>query len=182
MPLVSGIVRVESTNVDCTRPAACGVVGDAKMHGFEPLAGLCDSFDIGHTARGFNQNVDADAMRNAARFFYLSEKGVYQIDIRGYTHFGDEHGVQAVSCLLHHVNDITIHVVRVDAIDSDTDCLTPLAPVMLQKAADDIAACLLLVTRCDGILEVEEDVVRLSILCFREHGRLRAGYCELAAL
>src|SRR5437879_7614073 len=84
--------------------------------------------------------------------------------------------------LFHHVHDVAIHVMRVDAVDADADRHAALPPGMLQQARDHVLAGLLLVGGRDGVLEVEEHVVRIALQRLAEQGGVRAGDRELAAL
>src|ERR671912_315592 len=71
MPLVTGIVRVQSADIDGTRPAARRIVGNAEMHGLEPGTRLRDRFHIRHTQSGLDQYVDPDPVRNSLGFLDL---------------------------------------------------------------------------------------------------------------
>src|SRR2546426_5736742 len=84
--------------------------------------------------------------------------------------------------LLHHVHDVAIHVMRIDAVDADADRLAALAPVVLHQARDHVLAGLLLVGGRDGVFEVEEHAVRFALERLAEQGGVRAGDRELAAL
>src|SRR5438445_675179 len=95
---------------------------------------------------------------------------------------GQQHDVETMPRLFHHVHDVAIHVMRVDAVDADADRLAALPPGMLQQARDHVLAGLLLVGGRDGVLEVEEHVVRFALQRLAEQGGVRAGDRELAAL
>src|SRR5207247_9299823 len=73
-------------------------------------------------------------------------------------------------------------VVRVDSVDAHRHRLTASLPVVVEQSGDDVLPGLLFVGGGDGVLEVEEDVVRLAVERFQEQRRLRAGDRALAAL
>src|SRR3989442_11093429 len=70
----------------------------------------------------------------------------------------------------------------IDTVEADAHGIATGPPVELEQGGDDVVAGLLLVGGCDGVFEVEEDVVRLARERLGEHRRLRAGHGELAPL
>ena len=81
------------------------------------------------------------------------------IDVGRHADLRDQDGVELGAGLLHDVDDVAIHVVRVEAVDADRDALAGALPVEIVQRLDDVLARLLLVGRSHGVLAVEEDVV-----------------------
>ena len=161
---------------------ARGEVGDAEMHRLEAATGLRNHLDVRHSQSRFDQDLDPDAMGDAASGFDLREQGVHEIHVGRDADLRDEHDVQLVPGLLHDVHDVAIHVVRVDAVDAHRDRLAASLPIVLEQSRDDVFPGLLLVGRRDGVLEVEKDIVRFAVERLLEQRRLRAGNRELAPL
>ena len=74
MPLVAGIVRIETTNDDGTRLAERRIIGDAEMQRLEPAAERGDRFHVGHAERRFDQRFEADAGLVALRHLDLADE------------------------------------------------------------------------------------------------------------
>ena len=64
----------------------------------------------------------------------------------------------------HDIDDVAIHVMRVEAVDSDRSVLLPQS--MSLQRRDDVLAGLLLVVGGDGVLEVEEMMSAADLAAF----------------
>src|SRR4029453_7406008 len=80
MPLVAGVVRVETAYADGARPIAGGVIGHPEVHDLEPTPGCCNRLDIGHAERSLDQNLDTQSTRDSFGCLDLSQQGLDQID------------------------------------------------------------------------------------------------------
>ena len=159
VPLVAGIVGVEAADDDGARLVEGGVVGDAEVHRFEAAGGRGDRFDVGHAERRFDQRFGADLVREALGFLDLAHHAFDHVDVGRHADLRDQDRVELGAGLLHDVDDVAVHVVRVEAVDADRHGLAGALPVDVVQRLDDVLAGLLLVRRRDGVFAVEEDVV-----------------------
>ena len=106
-----------------------------------------------------DQRFDADPVREALRHLDLADDALDRVDVGRDADLRDEDGVELGAGLLHDVDDVAVHVVRVEAVDAHRDGLAGALPVDVVQRLDDVLARLLLVGRRDRVLAVEEDVV-----------------------
>ncbi len=182
VPLVARVVGVEAADDDGARLVEGGVVGDAEVHRLEPAGRGGDGFDVGHAERRLDQRFGADPVREALRHLDLADDALDRIDVGRHADLRDQDGVELGAGLLHDVDDVAVHVVRVEAVDAHRHRLAGALPVDVVQRLDDVLARLLLVRRRDGVLAVEEDVVGRALDGLVDHGRVGARHGELAAL
>ena len=182
MPLVAGIVRVEAADVDRAGLAAGGIVGNPEMHRLQPSREGGDRLDIGHAERRLDQRFETDAGLVALGHLDLVDHGLDHVEIGRDADFRHQDRVQPVASLLHHVDHVAIHVMRVETVDAHRYGLALGVPVDVVQRLDDILACALLVRRGDGVLDVEEDEVGGAVGRLVDHLRARSRNREFAAL
>ncbi len=113
--------------------------------------------------------LETDPLLQALGILDLRHQHVHGIDIGGGADLRDHDEIQPRAGLFDHVHDVAIHVVRVEAVDSDRHGF--LAPVDLVQRLDDVLARLRLVVRRDCVLEVEEDHVGFGSRSLFKHLR-----------
>ena len=182
MPLVAGIVGVEAADVDGAGLAAGGIVGDPEMHRLQPSREGGDRLDIGHAERRLDQRFETDAGLETLGHLDLVDHGLDHVEVGRHADLRHQDRVEPVAGLLHHVDDVAIHVVRVETVDAHRDGLALGAPVDVVQRLDDILARALLVRRRDRILDVEEDEVGGAIGRLVDHLGVRSRNGEFAAL
>ena len=182
VPLVARIVRVQAADVGGAGPAARGIVGHAEVHCLQAGAGRGDGLDVRHPQRGLDEGLDADLPGEARGLLDLADHGIDHVDVGRHADLGDQDGVEVLAGLLHHVDDVPVHVVGVDTVDPHRDGLAQAPPVDVAEPLDDVASGLNLVAGGDGILQVEEHVVDVAGRGLLEEGRVGPGDGELAAL
>ena len=95
-----------------------GVVGDAEMQRFVALAGRGDLVDVLHAERGFDDHLEADALLAADRGLALRHQHVDGIDVGRGADLRDHDQVEPLARLLHDVDHVAIHEMRVEAVDA----------------------------------------------------------------
>ena len=182
VPLIARIVGVEAADDDGARLVEGRVVGDAEVHRLEPARGGGDRFDVGHAERRLDQRFGADPVREALGHLDLADDAFDRVDVGRHADLRDQDRVELGAGLLHDVDDVAVHVVRVEAVDADRDGLAGALPVEVVQRLDDVLARLLLVGRRDGVLAVEEDVVGRALDGAIDHGRVGTRNRERRAL
>ena len=76
---------------------------------------------------------------------------------RRYADLGDQNGVQMLSGLLYDLHHVAVHVVGVNAVDSDRYGLAGSPPVDVVECFDDVGACAQLVTGSNRVFKVHYD-------------------------
>ena len=114
--------------------------------------------------------------------FDLADDAFDRIDVGGNADLGDEDRVELGAGLLADVDDVAIHVVRVEAVDAHRDALAGALPVEIVQRLDDVLAGLLLFRRRDGVFAVEEHVVGGALEGALDHGRVGARNREVRTL
>src|SRR5208283_2035247 len=130
-------VAVDPADHGGARSGGCGIVGDAERHCLQALAGGRDGLDVGHAERGLDQHFEADALAALLGSLDLRHHHVEGVHVGGHPHFRDQHHVESRAGL-HDVDDIAIHVVRVEAVDAYHHRLR--APIELVERLDDVPA------------------------------------------
>ena len=130
------------------------------MKGLVARAGGGDLVNVLHAERGFDDHLKADALFIALGVLDLGDQHVQRIDVGGRPRLGDHDQVQLVDRLFQHVDHVPVHVVGVQAVDADGHGVA--APVQVVQGLDDVLAGLFLVGRRHGVLQVEENHVRLA--------------------
>ena len=118
VPLVARVVRVEPADADGARTVAGGVVGDAEVQRLQPAAAGGDGLDVGHAQRRLDQGLGGDPGGVAPGLLDLVDQRLDQVEVGGHADLGHQDGVHAVAGLLHHVDDVAVHVVGVQAVDA----------------------------------------------------------------
>ena len=181
-----GIVGVEAADDDGARLVEGGVVGDAEVHGLEAARSGGDGFDVGHAERRLDQRFGADLVGVALGVLDLADDAFDRVDVGRHADLRDQDGVELGAGLLHDVDDVAIHVVRVEAVDAHGNRLAGALPVEIVQRLDDVLARLLLVGRRNGVLAIEEDVVggalerRCSIMVGLEPGTASSSAAGVA--
>jgi len=116
VPLVAGIVGVEAADHHGARLVKGGVVGNAEVHRFEPARCGGDRFNVSHAEWRFDQRLGADLICIPLGLFDLAHQALDHVDICRHADFGNKDRVELVSGLLHDVDDIAIHVMRVETV------------------------------------------------------------------
>jgi hypothetical protein len=174
------IVGIGAADIGGARAGRGGVVGDAEMQRFEPLRRAGDGMDVLHAERGLDDELETDALLEALCRFDLRYQHVESVDIGGRADLGNHDEVQLVAGLLHDIDDVAVHVVRVEAVDAQRQRLA--APIDVIEPGDHVLARLFLLVRRHRVLEVEKDDVGATFRCFLEELRMAAGHGELAAV
>ena len=113
-------------------------------------------------------------MGEALGDFDLADDGLDRVDVSRDADLRDQDGVELGAGLLADVDDVAVHVVRVEAVDADDDALAGGLPVEIVQRLDDVLSGLLLLGRRDGVLAVEEHVVGGALERAIDHGRVGA--------
>jgi hypothetical protein len=159
VPLVTRVVGVQAADDNRASLVEGRVVGDTEVHRFKAAVGRCDGFDVGHAERGFDQSFGADLVLETLGNFDLADNALNRIDVGRNADLGDQNGIKVGAGLLHDVDDVAIHVVRVEAVDANRDALAIALPVEIVQRLNDVLAGLLFVRRRNGVFAIEEDVV-----------------------
>src|SRR5438552_2721308 len=101
--LLAGLIGDRPPEAHGAGGQARGKGGDTEVHRLETRARVGDRLDVRHPQGRLDQHVDSDAMRDATGGFDLGEQGVHEIDVRRDADLRDQHDVQLVPRLLHHV-------------------------------------------------------------------------------
>ena len=91
------------------------------MHRFEPRTRLCNGLDVRHPKGGLDEHLDSYLVLDTHGLLDLAQHRVDHVDVAWHADLGYENGVDVVACLLDNVDEISIHVVRVEAVDPDRD-------------------------------------------------------------
>ena len=122
------------------------------------------------------------AGRQALGDLDLADEALDDVEVGRHADLGHEDRVELGAGLLHDVDDVAVHVVRVEAVDAHRHGLAGAAPVEVVQRLDDVLARLLLVGRRDGVLDVEEDEVGGAGERLLDHVRVGTRNGQLAAL
>ena len=84
MPLVAGIIRIQSADIDRSGAVTGGVVSNAEMQRLQPSARAVagNVLNIGHAQRGFDQRFQSNPVFQALLHFQLINHGFHHVDIR----------------------------------------------------------------------------------------------------
>src|SRR4051794_478184 len=174
------VVGARTADDGGTRTGAGRVVGDAEVQALVALGGAGDLVDVRHAERGLDDQLEADPLLAPLRLLDLGDQHVDGVDVRRGADLRDHDQVEPVARLLEDVDQVAVHVGRVEAVDADGEGLRP--PVDLVDALDDVPARLLLLVRRHRVLEIEEDHVGGTLRGLPEELRARAGDGELGAV
>ena len=138
-----------------------GVVGDAEMQRLVARARRGDLVDVLHAQRRLDDHLQADLLGVALGLLDLGEQHVDGVDVLRRAGLGDHDQIELVARLLDDVDHVAVHVMGVEAVDPHRQRAS--APVEVVQRLDHVLARLLLVGGRDGILEVEEDDVGVTL-------------------
>ena len=121
-----------------------------------------------------------DPLFIALRRLDLCDHHIDGIDIGGSANLGHHDQIQPFARLFDHINDIAVHVMGIQPVDSDRHGFG--APVHFVQRLDDILAGLRFFIGRNGILKVEENHVSCRFRCLFKHLRLTARYGEFGTI
>ena len=152
------------------------------MQRLHAVARAGDVLHVGHAERRLDEGLEPDAVVDPHGLLDLGDHGVDHVDVGGDAGLRDQDGVEVLAGLLDHVDDVAVHVVRVEAVDPHGDGLAQALPVDVLQCLDDVPTGLDLVAGGHGVLEVEEDEVGVAGRGLIEHLRVGSRHGEFAAL
>jgi hypothetical protein len=139
-----------------------------------------DRVHILHAERGLDDVLETDPLLDALRRLELRHQHVERVDVGGGADLGDHDQIELPRRALEHIDDIAIHVMRVETVDAQRQDLA--APIDVVEPGDDVLARLLLLVGRHRVLEIEEDDVGRALCRLLEEMRLAAGHGKLAAV
>jgi len=188
--IFTGIVAVliRQNAVICVRTADHGracfrggrVVGDTEMQAFIALRRFGDFVDIGHAERRFDDVFETDFLLALHGILDLGHQHIDGIDVGGGPNLRDHDHVQTLATLLQDVDDVAVHVMRIQAVDAHRHGL--IAPVDVVQGFDDVLAGLLLLVRRNGVFAIQEDHVDIRRSRFFEKFRAAARHGQFASV
>nr|WP_246086478.1 hypothetical protein [Nocardioides humi] len=167
--VAAAAVRVARCRSDVrTRDAlAGGEVPDPEDERLEPRRGRGDRVHIEEGLRLLDQHLDADRTDLDPRSaLQVGQQIVDEPHVAGGHHLGQDDQVQVPTSAADHLVEVVVEPVRADRVDAAGADLA--SPVELAEPGDDVGSGRGLRRHGDGVLEVEEDQVRLT----------RGGLCD----
>ena len=171
---------VHATDNRGTCAHACGVVSDPKMQALIALGCGGNFVDVLHAQSGLNYVLKTDAVFEAFCVLNLGHHHVDCIDICCRSDLRNHDQIEALSSLFNHINNIAVHVVRVQPVDADRHGFG--TPVDFVQTLDDVFTSLFFLVRCDRILKIEEDDISIRLCCLFKHLRLTAWHSEFTTI
>jgi len=87
-----------------------------------------------------------------------------------------------VASLFADIDDVTIHVVRVETVDADRNALACASPIEIVESLDDVLAGLFFFRRRNGVFAVEEHIVGGALQRALDHGGVGARNSQIRTL
>ena len=137
---------------------------------------------MGDPCGGFDDQFKSDRFLAASGGFDGSDKGVHRIDIGRDPDLGDQYRIETITGLFDDIDDVAIHVMRIEAVDAYRNRFSSRAPVDFAKRFDHVFTRLFLVGRRDRVFEIEKDIIRRAVRGFFKQPGIGTRHRELAAL
>mmetsp|Transcript_70025 Transcript_70025/g.114953 ORF Transcript_70025/g.114953 Transcript_70025/m.114953 type:complete len:307 (-) Transcript_70025:7-927(-) len=174
---------VEFVGASDVRGAALGrraVICHAEVQRFVALGGGGDGVDVHHAHGCFDDEAEAQLLLSSHGGLHLTHEGIGHVDVLVHTHHGDDENIASFSRLLDDVHHIAVHVVTIEAIDTDGHRLV--AKVHFLQCLDHILSSHLLFSNGHRIFQVHHYHVGRRLGCLWDDLGLGARHIQLTAV